>query len=73
MVSVWSRGGTFRRALVTGGIGFIGTNLAHRLLSDVNEVRLFDNLSDRLKTTSHLRRDRVIPFWQDVFLPDGEL
>jgi CDP-paratose 2-epimerase len=33
------------RALVTGGVGFIGTNLAHRLLSDGNEVILFDNLS----------------------------
>src|SRR6267142_1341032 len=33
------------RALVTGGIGFIGTNLSHRLLSDGNEVILFDNFS----------------------------
>src|SRR5882672_2336384 len=33
------------RALVTGGIGFIGTNLSHRLLSDGHEVILFDNLS----------------------------
>jgi CDP-paratose 2-epimerase len=33
------------RALVTGGIGFIGTNLSHQLLSDGNEVVLFDNLS----------------------------
>jgi CDP-paratose 2-epimerase len=33
------------RALVTGGIGFIGTNLSHRLLSEGNEVVLFDNLS----------------------------
>jgi CDP-paratose 2-epimerase len=33
------------RALVTGGIGFIGTNLSHRLLSDGCEVTLFDNLS----------------------------
>src|SRR5882762_1652571 len=33
------------RALVTGGIGFIGTNLSHRLLSDGNQVILFDNLS----------------------------
>jgi CDP-paratose 2-epimerase len=33
------------RALVTGGIGFIGTNLSHRLLSDGNDVILFDNLS----------------------------
>jgi CDP-paratose 2-epimerase len=33
------------RALVTGGVGFIGTNLSHRLLSDGHEVILFDNLS----------------------------
>jgi CDP-paratose 2-epimerase len=33
------------RALVTGGVGFIGTNLTHRLLSDGCEVMLFDNLS----------------------------
>jgi CDP-paratose 2-epimerase len=33
------------RALITGGIGFIGTNLSHRLLSDGHEVVLFDNLS----------------------------
>jgi CDP-paratose 2-epimerase len=32
------------RALVTGGIGFIGTNLASRLLHDGHEVILFDNV-----------------------------
>jgi CDP-paratose 2-epimerase len=32
------------RIFVTGGIGFIGTNLADRLLSDSHEVVLFDNL-----------------------------
>jgi len=32
------------RALVTGGIGFIGTNLADRLLRDGHDVFLFDNL-----------------------------
>jgi CDP-paratose 2-epimerase len=31
------------RALVTGGIGFIGTNLSHRLLREGHEVILFDN------------------------------
>jgi CDP-paratose 2-epimerase len=31
------------RALVTGGIGFIGTNLADRFLRDGHEVILFDN------------------------------
>ena len=39
-------------------------------LNILSEIAL---LSDRPRTTSHLRRDRVIPFWQDAFLPDGEL
>jgi CDP-paratose 2-epimerase len=33
--------------LITGGAGFIGTNLAHRLLSSGRPVLLFDNLSRR--------------------------
>lgn len=32
------------RALITGGIGFIGTNLADRLLHDGHELVLFDNI-----------------------------
>jgi len=31
--------------LITGGAGFIGTNLADRLLSEGHRVRIFDNLS----------------------------
>jgi CDP-paratose 2-epimerase len=31
--------------LITGGCGFIGTNLAHRILSSGHSVLLFDNLS----------------------------
>jgi CDP-paratose 2-epimerase len=31
--------------LITGGAGFIGTNVAHRLLSDDQRVILFDNVS----------------------------
>ncbi len=31
--------------LITGGAGFIGTNLAHRLLSEGYHVTVFDNLS----------------------------
>jgi CDP-paratose 2-epimerase len=36
---------TLRPVLITGGSGFIGTNLAHRLLSAGCPVLLFDNLS----------------------------
>ena len=32
-------------ALITGGAGFIGTNVAARLLEDGGRVRIFDNLS----------------------------
>ena len=34
-----------KTALITGGAGFIGTNLAGRFLSDGMKVIVFDNLS----------------------------
>ncbi len=34
-----------RPVLITGGAGFIGANLAHRLLSQGEPVRIYDNLS----------------------------
>jgi CDP-paratose 2-epimerase len=34
-----------RPVLITGGAGFIGSNIAHRFLSDGQSVLLFDNLS----------------------------
>jgi CDP-paratose 2-epimerase len=34
-----------RPVLITGGAGFIGTNLAHRLLSEGRPVLIYDNLS----------------------------
>jgi CDP-paratose 2-epimerase len=44
-----ARGGNGRQrsapVLITGGAGFIGTNLAHRLASQGQPVLLFDNLS----------------------------
>jgi CDP-paratose 2-epimerase len=33
------------KVLITGGAGFIGTNLAHRLLVEKRHVRILDNLS----------------------------
>jgi CDP-paratose 2-epimerase len=40
-----SRNGKSKPILITGGAGFIGSNLAHRLLSEGHRVRLLDNLS----------------------------
>jgi len=38
-------GADTRHVLITGGAGFIGTNLAHRLMSDGIPVTIYDNLS----------------------------
>ena len=37
------------KALVTGGVGFIGTNLIRRLLKDGQEVTSIDNYSTGFK------------------------
>src|ERR1041385_4836159 len=37
--------GKSKPILITGGAGFVGSNLAHRLLSAGHRVRLLDNLS----------------------------
>jgi CDP-paratose 2-epimerase len=52
------------RILITGGIGFIGTNLADRLLSDGHEVVLFDNfgragVEENLTWLRRQHRDRI--------------
>jgi CDP-paratose 2-epimerase len=39
------RAASRRPVLITGGAGFIGTNLAHRLLRSGRQVRIYDNLS----------------------------
>ena len=33
------------RAIVTGGAGFIGSNLVDQLIDDCHDVFIFDNLS----------------------------
>jgi CDP-paratose 2-epimerase len=52
------------KALITGGAGFIGTNLAHRLIGRGEDVTIFDNLSRPL--TEH-----NLEWLRDVFGPDG--
>ena len=54
------------RALVTGGAGFIGSNLAEELLARGHEVKLLDNFS-----TGH--RANIAAFADDVELIEGEL
>ena len=44
-VTVNGTGRPKKPVVITGGAGFIGTNLADRLLSDGERVVLFDNLS----------------------------
>lgn len=39
------RSGDERPVLISGGAGFVGTNLAHRLLQDGRRVLIFDNLA----------------------------
>jgi CDP-paratose 2-epimerase len=53
-----------RSVLITGGAGFVGTNLAHRLLSEGHRVCLFDNLSragveENLRWLKQTHGDRV--------------
>lgn len=40
------------RTLITGGAGFIGQHLAHRLLADGNEVRILDNFHPQIHGTN---------------------
>ena len=48
------KNGKSKPILITGGAGFVGSNLAHRLLSAGHRVRLLDNLS-RIGVERNLR------------------
>ena len=52
------------RALITGGAGFIGANLAHRLIGRGDAVTIYDNLSRR-------GSDRNVGWLQETHGPDA--
>ena len=59
-----SDGKTTRPVLITGGAGFVGTNLADRLAREGRPVHLFDNLSrpgveDNLRRLKRAHGDRI--------------
>jgi nucleoside-diphosphate-sugar epimerase len=54
------------RMLVTGGAGFIGSNLVARLVRDGHEVRVLDNFA-----TGH--RENLAEFGDDIELVEGDI
>ena len=55
-----------RRVRVTGGSGFIGSNLVRRLLERGDEVRVLDNFSTG-------NRPNLADVWDDIELVEGDL
>ena len=55
-----------KKCLVTGGAGFIGSNLVERLIGDGVQVRVLDNL-----TTGFL--ENLKPFLGDIDFKQGDV
>ena len=54
------------RFLITGGAGFIGSNLVEELLKAGSSVRVLDNFSTG-------KRDNLAPFMNDIELVEGDI
>jgi nucleoside-diphosphate-sugar epimerase len=54
------------RLAVTGGAGFIGSNLVEELLKQGHAVRVIDNFSTG-------RRENLAPFLKDIELIEGDI
>jgi len=52
--------------LITGGAGFIGSNIAHHLLKNGNEVRVLDNFSSG-------KKENIADFIDRIELIDGDI
>ena len=55
-----------QKCLVTGGAGFIGSNLAERLLGDDVQVRVLDNLATGFM-------ENLEPFLGDIEFKQGDV
>ena len=55
--------------LITGGAGFIGSNLAEKILNEGNKVTIIDDLSTgKLDNINHLLKNPNIQFVNDSIL-----
>lgn len=62
------------KALITGGAGFVGSNLAERLLADGHRVTVFDDLSaGSLEFLAECRKSEEFCFVKGDLLEPGEI